>query len=136
MRLRLVGEPQQDLAAATDTIERLVEEWGGDVRIEQASQGAPTPDHKGVDAIAVAALVLAVPSAVLAVVDLADRIRKRRRAMQLIEEARQVNVTYSVQVFIETAGGPLLVSDMDPDRLLELVPAEEDDWRGPTSASR
>jgi hypothetical protein len=37
-----------------------------------------------------ASLVLSIPSAALAVTDLADRIRKRRRATELIDHAQQV----------------------------------------------
>ena len=40
--------------------------------------------------MAVASLVLSIPSAALAVADLADRIDKRRRATELIDQAQHL----------------------------------------------
>jgi len=47
---------------------------------------------KTVDPVAVTALALSIPAAVLAVLDLADRIAKRRRAKKLIEAAGRIRI--------------------------------------------
>lgn len=128
MRLQLVGQRQQDLAAAADAIEEVLREWGEDVSIERASAaGGPEGVHKGMDPVSVAALVLAIPSAVLAVLDIADRIRKRRRAKQLVARAEEVRITFNVEVSILAPSGPQPVAGLDPDRLLALAAGPEGD---------
>ena len=76
---------------------------------------------KAVDPVAVAALVVSIPSAVLAVLDLADRIKKRRRAKALIKTAGRIRIERRVEVLTVTADGPRPLADLDPDALLSLV---------------
>lgn len=67
-----------------------------------------------------AALVLAIPAAVLAAVDLADRMKKRRRAKQLVDYAGAIRETTGVQVFVVLAdGGRRPLDAVDPNDLLE-----------------
>ena len=50
----------------------------------------PEMARKILDPIALAALIVSIPGAVLAVSDLVDRIRKRRKAHAVIEVARRL----------------------------------------------
>ena len=70
--------------------------------------------------MAVASLVLSIPSAALAVTDLADRIRKRRRATNLIDQARQL-AAQQVTVYVMSPGHTVELSTLTPDQLLDLA---------------
>lgn len=80
-----------------------------------------TARHKAVDPVAIAALALSIPATVLAVLGLADRIAKRRRAKKLIEAAGRIRIERRVEVLTITAEGNRALADLDPDALLELV---------------
>jgi H+/gluconate symporter-like permease len=77
--------------------------------------------HRVVDPVSVAALVVSIPAAVLAALDLADRIAKRRRAKALIETAGRIRIERRVEVWTVTADGTRSVADLDPDALLALI---------------
>jgi hypothetical protein len=80
-----------------------------------------TAGEKSIDPVAVAALVLSIPAAALAALDVADRIAKRRRARTLIETAGRIRIERRVEVLTLTADGPRPLADLDTDALLELV---------------
>ena len=92
----------------------------------QAAPAAGTSheDGKAIDPVSVASLVLSLPSAALAVLDLADRIRKRRRADELIDHARQL-AARQVSIYLITQGRAVELSTLTPDQLLDLQ-ADED----------
>ena len=77
--------------------------------------------HRTIDPVAVSALVLSIPAALLAVLDLADRVGKRRRAKRLIESAARIRIERRVEVMTITADGARPLADLDPDLLLDLV---------------
>jgi hypothetical protein len=59
---------------------------------------------------------------VLTVMDIADRIEKRRRAARLIEEERRLGEAKAVQAFVLLPDGSLKrLQDFTPDELLDLV---------------
>lgn len=103
---------------AADTLAALIGSWDTAVTI-----GRPTPppasSDKAIDPISVAALVLSVPSALLAVIDIADRISKRRRAKQLVEQAQTIRDTTDVRVHVVVGGTRRPLDEVDPDDLLE-----------------
>jgi hypothetical protein len=68
--------------------------------------------------------VLSLPSAALAAVDHADRIRKRRRAPELIDHARQLAAQH-VTTCLVTQHRPIGPADLDPDHLLDLLADEK-----------
>ena len=69
-------------------------------------------------------LVLSIPSAALAVADLADRIRKRRRARELIDHAQHLAAQH-VTVRVISHGHAAELRTLTPDQLLDLL-ADED----------
>ena len=86
-----------------------------------AASDVPETARKVIDPLALAAVILAVPGAVLAVGDIADRIRKRRKAEALIEQSKQLTIQYNVQIMIVSPGGETLtLEQLTPDRLLEV----------------
>jgi hypothetical protein len=65
-------------------------------------------------------LVVSLPSAALAVADLADRIRKRRRAQELITTAQHL-AEERVTASLVTGGSTIELGTLTPDQLLDLL---------------
>jgi hypothetical protein len=114
--------------AAMRNLGVLTRSWG--YEISQAPSAAMPAagmddrgDGKGIDPVALASLVLSLPSAALAVADLADRIRKRHRAAELIGHAQEL-ATQRVTVYLISAGRTVELRTLTPDQLLDL--ADED----------
>jgi hypothetical protein len=73
--------------------------------------------------VPLAALVLSIPSAALAVLDLGDRAHKRRRAKELIDHAQQLTgqqETVCVMFWRRTAE----LRTLEPNQLLDLLADE------------
>ena len=128
MIVRLEGADRAEIDAAGQEIVELACGWG-QVASEVPAEEATRADREGgkvVDPVAVASMVLSIPSAALAVGDLADRIRKRRRAQELIDQAERL-ADERVSVRVVTRARTVEVRGLDPDRLLELLAAEDAD---------
>ena len=74
--------------------------------------------------MAVASLILSIPSTALAVADLADRIRKRRRAQELIDHAQRL-ADQQVNVYVLAQGQPIELRTTTPDQLIDQLAGEE-----------
>jgi len=108
---------------AGQEFERLIATFdeGAEVQVvppEEASDEV----RRALDPISLLTLILAIPSAVLATMDIADRIEKRRRATRLIEEGRRLHEGKNVQTFVLMPdGSPKRLEGLTPDQLLDLV---------------
>jgi hypothetical protein len=109
-----------DAEGAARDLATALEDAGLELALRPLDGEAAAP-HKVIDPIAVAALVLSIPAALLAVLDLGDRIAKRRRAKKLIETAGRIRIERRVEVTTITADGARALADLDPDLLLDLV---------------
>ena len=78
--------------------------------------------------------MLSIPSAALAVLDLADRIARRRRAAELTDQARRLAAT-QVTVSLIIQDRPVQISALDPDQLLDLAASHEPAVRPHLSAA-
>jgi hypothetical protein len=115
--------------AAKRSLEALAHAWGCEIAGAPAEATAPAgtrdkESEKGIDLVSVASLALSIPSAALAVQDLADRIRKRRRAKELIDHAQQLaaqNATLSLVSRTSTVE----IRTLDPDQLLDLLDGDD-----------
>lgn len=131
MIIQLESATAGNLDAAKRSLEALAHSWGH--KVTEASAEARTAtetiddDNKVIDPVSVAALVLSIPSAALAVLDLADRIYKRRRAGELIDHAQQL-AAEQVIVCLMFPGRTVELRTMTPDQLLDL--ADEDPATG------
>lgn len=109
--------------SAKATLDELIGEWGYRVRetpLSTTASGNPARENdKSVDPVALAALIVSIPSAALAVTDLADRIRKRRRAQDLIDKIRN-DLDGNTTLTLITDDGPRDLSELNPDQLLDL----------------
>lgn len=77
--------------------------------------------RRAIDPIAAAALILSIPSALLAVADLVQRIRSRKKASELIEVGGRLTVEHRVEIHVMTPTGPQALRSLTPDRLLDLA---------------
>jgi hypothetical protein len=110
-------------AEASQELVRLVGAFaGGAVARVVPPEEAPEEVRRVIDPVSAAALVVSIPAAVLAVIDVVERIEKRRRAARLIEEGRRLRGAKAVQAFVVMPdGGPKRLDDLTPDQLLDLV---------------
>ncbi|WP_306333681.1 hypothetical protein [Streptomyces sp. KL118A] len=113
-----------DAETARKSVAALTTAWGYPPESVPTAEPAIDQDSKVVDPVAVTALVMSIPSAMLAVADIADRIRKRRRASDLIERAQQLRAQQaSARLVCEDRSVDL--ATLTPDQLLDLI-ADED----------
>jgi hypothetical protein len=110
---------QSDLAAAA-LVSALGPE-GVEARRQKVTE-MPDADRKVIDPISLTALILSIPSAVLAVMDIADRLNKRRKAQAVIDAAKQAKAEQQVDIYLLTAEQTSQpIADLIPDQLLDLV---------------
>jgi hypothetical protein len=107
------------LDKARRDLQDLARSWDQEITDTPAGTPATRTDGKIIDPVAIASLAVSLPSAALAVADLADRIRKRRRATDLINHARQLAAS-QVTITVITSGRAAQVSTLTPDQLLDL----------------
>ncbi len=127
MIIQLESATAEDVQAARRDLETIARDWGHDVVEEPAEDttARAADDHdKVIDPVSLATLVVSIPSAALAVSDLADRIRKRRRAKELIDQAQQM-AGQKVNVCLVHESRTVEIRTLTPDQLLELVDSEE-----------
>jgi hypothetical protein len=127
MIIQLESATAENVEAARRNLQALAHRWG----YEMIKAPANTPeaataarhDDKVIDPVSVAALVVSIPSAALAALDLADRIHKRRRAKELINHARQL-AAQQVTVCLMSHSRPVELTTLAPDQLLDLLTDE------------
>ncbi|SHM48173.1 hypothetical protein [Actinacidiphila paucisporea] len=112
-----------DVEAAGKSVAALTAGWGYQPAPTPTAETATGPDTRGVDPVAVTSLVVSIPSAMLAVADIADRILKRRRAGELIERARQLNAQQATVRLVREDRSVDLAA-LTPDQLLDLIADE------------
>ncbi|MFJ3673732.1 hypothetical protein ACIPSE_45545 [Streptomyces sp. NPDC090106] len=108
------------IEAAEKSLTTLTGSWGYPPEPLPPAEPAGGRDDKGVDPVAVASLIVSVPSAMLAVADITDRILKRRRAGELIEHARQLNAQQTT-VRLVHEDRTIDLATLTPDQLLDLI---------------
>jgi hypothetical protein len=127
MIIQLESATAENVETARHNLEALAHSWGHEMTETPAhtpeAAAAARHDDKVIDPVSVAALVVSIPSAALAVLDLADRIHKRRRAKELIDHARQL-ATQQVTVYLMSQSHPVKLTTLAPDQLLDM-PTDE-----------
>jgi hypothetical protein len=128
MIIQLQGATAENTAAARRSLEALTRSWGQEITeapAQTTTAKISDDDHgKVIDPVSLAALILSVPSAALAVLDLAGRIRKRHRASELISHARQLS-SQQVTLTLISRTRTTELSTLTPDQLLDLLDSEE-----------
>ena len=126
MIIRLDSATAGNLETARRNLETLTGSWGHPVTETTAATGTSYPGSgsKIIDPVAVATLLLSIPPAALSVLDLADRIDKRRRAQELIDHAQHLT-TQNVTITVTTGNHTAELSSLTPDQLLDLAASEK-----------
>jgi hypothetical protein len=112
-----------DAEAAGKSVTALTSSWGYQPEPAPTAEPVTDPDTKSVDPVAVTSLVVSIPSAMLAVADIADRIHKRRRAGELIERAQQLQAQQTAARLVREDRSVDLAT-LTPDQLLDLIADE------------
>jgi hypothetical protein len=122
MFIRLEGVTAEHVQTAGRDIEFLIRSWEHETAITADTITATdlAGDDKTLDPVAVTALMLSIPQTVLDVVDLADRIQKRRRAKELIDQAQQL-ATQQVTTILVSQPHSVELASLTPDELLETL---------------
>jgi hypothetical protein len=128
--IEIEGHTVEEVTAAQHGIGELARDWGHETTVlpsdaPSATRTSPSED-KAIDPVSVTALVLSIPSAALAAIDLADRIHKRRRAQQLINHAREL-AEQDVALRVIAQERPIELTALDPDQLLDLLTDDTSD---------
>jgi hypothetical protein len=123
MIIQIEGPDPTSLEQARSDLAELAGSWGQEIS-DTSSTPAGTGRDKAVDPLALASLIISLPSAALAVGDLADRIRKRRRAGELIEHARS-HAARQVTITVITPGTVTQLTDLNPDEILDLQAGDD-----------
>ena len=119
MIIQIEATDTPSLQQAQQRLQELAGSWGHEITDTAAATPAARTDGKAIDPVAIASLAVSLPSAALAVADLADRIRKRHRATELIDCARQ-QADRQVTITVITPGHITELSTLTPDQLLDL----------------
>jgi hypothetical protein len=120
-RLQIVISGANAEAAAEALTTLLAEGEAAGAVTRMAPSQVPEPVRKVIDPLSLIGVILAIPGAVLAVADGIERIRKRRKAQALIEQAKRLTAEHQVQILVVTAdSGAMTLAELDPDRLLAL----------------
>ena len=127
MIIEFVGAATENVEAAGHSLAALTTSWG--YHPEPAPTTTPTddpatgPDTKVIDPVALSSLIVSIPSAMLAVADITDRILKRRRATALIEHAQQLAAQHATARLVREDRSVDLAT-LTPDQLLDLIADE------------
>ncbi len=127
MIIEFVGTTTENVEAAVQSLAALTTSWG--YPPEPTPPTAPTDgpatgeDTKGIDPVALSSLIISIPSAMLAVADITDRIRKRRHANELIEHAQQIR-NQQASVRLVRDDHTVELAALTPDQLLDLIADE------------
>jgi hypothetical protein len=127
MIIQLESATSENVETAKRNLEALAHSWGHEMIKAPANSpdaaAAARNDDKVIDPVSVTALVVSIPSAALAVLDLADRIHKRRRAKELIDHAQQL-ATQQVTMCLMSHSRAVELTTLAPDQLLDLLTDE------------
>ena len=112
--------------AAQDLARLLGEEYDTTPAVHNNASSADTGEPRRIDPATGIALVLSIPGAILAAVDLADRIKKRKKADRLIQWARQQRQSSpQLQIHIEIGQAFLSLDKVDSAQLLDTIPDKD-----------
>ncbi|HEX3715813.1 MAG TPA: hypothetical protein VHV09_23675 [Trebonia sp.] len=126
MIIQVEGVSAADVAEAERSLMDLARDWNVTVAETAPPQTrvlAQGGAHRGTDPIALTSLILSLPSTFLAVADLADRIKQRQRAKDLIDHARLL-ADKGIAALVITETRTIELGSLSPDQLIALAAAE------------
>jgi hypothetical protein len=131
IKLYIQGAGEEEVARE---LSRLIAEVYDTKPPEVSRHSSTDPAGRKFDpatSIAIAGLVLCIPSAIIAALDLADRIKKRKKADRLIQWAKQKQQsTPQLNIHIEIGQAFLSLDKIDSAQLLDTTPDPDDNSQG------
>lgn len=89
--------------------------------VYSANASVPDSARKVIDPVALTGVILAIPGSVLAALDIVDRLRKRRKAAQLVAAAKRVRAEQRLSISIAAPDGTTWSLDqLEADDVLEI----------------
>ena len=107
---------------AAEKLKAFFTESGENVTVSRIQSEIPEEVRRVIDPLTLIGVILSIPGAVLAVMDLVGRISKRKKAQALLDAAKQVTNQTNAQVSLVMAEGPARQADqITPDQLLDMA---------------
>lgn len=117
LKFHLQGPQSDATAAALEAY--FAETFGETARRENLPMPAPGETQKAADPIAVAALILSIPGALLATVDLAERLQLKQKVERLIALARREWREHGTRIWLQRRNAtPLALDEIEPADVL------------------
>lgn len=119
LKFHLQGSQTDATAAALETF--FSETFGENARLESLQRPAGGETEK-TDPIAVAALILSIPSALLAAMDLAARLQLKEKVARLISLARREWTEHGTRIWLQRRDAtPLALDEAQPADILDAA---------------
>ncbi len=123
LRILIAGQDSDTVATALTTV--LADGMENVTIARQRPSELPEATRRAIDPVSIAALVLSIPGAVLAAIDLTDRLRKRKKAQAVVETARSLQDSHRVVISVIVGDGGLrAIGQLTADELLDIADRE------------
>ena len=112
------------LSEIADELAQLIERQFGvsPKRVRSESTGSSDSDTERTDPVAVASLVLAVPSAIVATLTLAERLELKKKVDGLISWAKErVRERLEVRIVVSRRGRSVPLDSAEPGEIIDLL---------------
>jgi hypothetical protein len=109
--------------SAADKLNVFLTEAGENATMSRIqSSELPEEVRRVIDPLSLIGIILSIPGAVLAAMDLVDRIRKRKKAQALIDVAKQVSSDTGVQIsIVMVEGATCRLDQLTADEVLDAA---------------
>ncbi len=105
---------------SNEILQIIKDEFAVDATVTTPEEAGLQEEVKSFDPFSFAALILAIPSAVLAVIDIAERIRKKKKTEQALKKVQQLTLKHEVNIKIGYPDGKIVeISQADTAELLD-----------------
>jgi hypothetical protein len=122
LRIVVDGEDAEDAADELSAILADGEITGAVSR--SSADSVPDPRRKSIDLVALTAVILAIPGAVLSALDIVDHVRKRKKVTKLVDAAGRLRHEKRVSIFLVTPDGAKRSLDqLSADAVMEIAGA-------------
>lgn len=125
LRFHLQGQHAEATAEALEAF--FSETFAEAARREPVRQPHPVTPERSLDPVAVAALIVSIPSGVLAVMDLAERLKLKEKIARLTTLARREWREHGTRIWLQRRNAtPLALDAADPAAILDAAASERE----------
>jgi hypothetical protein len=115
----------QNAEAAADELSAILADGEKVGVVSRSNVGSvPEPTEKVVDVVALSAVILSIPGAIMSALEIVDRVRKRKKVTQLIDTAGRLQREMSVTIVLVAPNGTKRSLDrLSTDDVMEIAGA-------------